>query len=64
MYAIVDGCSDLARTDLFHAGTRRALQELCPVKPSAQTYEIAAIDILILFLRIATKKFVNSWLLL
>ena len=39
-----DGCSDLIRTDLFHAGARRFLRELCPGKTNAQTYEIAMIN--------------------
>jgi len=30
-------CSDLLRTDLFHAGARRVLRELSPVKLNAQT---------------------------
>jgi len=27
-----DGCSDFMWTDLFHAGARRVLRQLCPAK--------------------------------
>ena len=59
-----DGCSDLTWTHLFHAGARRVLRQLCPVKANEQTMKLAVIDVLIPFLRIAMKKFVNSKLFL
>jgi len=40
----------------FMPGARRVLLELCPVKSNARTYEIAVIDVLIPFRRIAPKK--------
>jgi len=48
----------------FMPGARRVLRELRPVKSNARTYEIAVIDVLVPFRRIAPKKLWNSRLFL
>ena len=50
------GCSDLTRTNLFHALVRRVLRALFHVKANAQQCRIAVTDIVIPFLRKTKKK--------
>ena len=56
--------SNLTQTDLFHAWAQRVLRELCPMKPNPQADEMAVIDVLIPFLRTATKNEVLNSLIM
>ena len=42
-------CSDLTRTDLFHASVRRVLRALFLVKANAQQCKIAVTDVVFFF---------------